>query len=232
MATPRRTRLPISCEPCRTRKIRCTRDATPCSTCIRRKVHPSQCVYTRREPSIDDDLINQHPISPPSSTSARASTSSPLLIGHHPDLAARVAKLEQLLQAQSASPQTSNGHLTSESNQTEDVITHHPEVETPARGKLHVSKSGHMRFIPSSSTWSSALGSHELNDDCPLLDSSNGPFPFGRARGQNNLECLASLPPLSLCRQLKDVYFTSFAPVCTMPPIASLLTSIAIPHSA
>ena len=43
MRTEKRNRLPVSCEPCRGRKLKCNR-ASPCDTCIRRNKQ-AQCHY-------------------------------------------------------------------------------------------------------------------------------------------------------------------------------------------
>jgi hypothetical protein len=43
-ATPSSVRQPVSCEPCRKRKIKCSRTRPPCSTCQRRGC-PTSCIY-------------------------------------------------------------------------------------------------------------------------------------------------------------------------------------------
>ena len=43
--TSQSKRLPVSCEPCRKRKIRCTRNRPPCDTCLRRGLGPADCIY-------------------------------------------------------------------------------------------------------------------------------------------------------------------------------------------
>ncbi|KAF2174190.1 hypothetical protein M409DRAFT_49053 [Zasmidium cellare ATCC 36951] len=100
MSAPRARRLPVSCEPCRVRKIRCTRDAAPCSTCQRRGV-ADECRYAARPrpPRHDSNAYTIAPISPLSSGASNAAS------GHGSiELADRVRKLEQLLQAQSHAP--------------------------------------------------------------------------------------------------------------------------------
>jgi hypothetical protein len=96
MSTGRSRRLPISCEPCRVRKIRCPRDATPCGSCRRRGVSAAACQYAKRTPVM-------RPRSPPQSTvqelpSPLTDTRSlDMPSSENADLASRVRKLEQLL---------------------------------------------------------------------------------------------------------------------------------------
>ena len=77
-------RLPVSCEPCRTRKVRCSRDNPPCGTCIRRRVPPEQCVYKNSRQS-HQPLENSSGSSPAGQSNA--------------ELVARIERLEHSLQA-------------------------------------------------------------------------------------------------------------------------------------
>lgn len=51
-------RQPVSCEPCRRRKIKCSRERAPCSTCRRRQC-PESCIYlgTKDVPEPNRELL-------------------------------------------------------------------------------------------------------------------------------------------------------------------------------
>jgi hypothetical protein len=222
MTSTREKRLPISCEPCRIRKIRCTRDSTPCGTCLRRGIPASRCVYAKRHAStasISALPPQPLPISPLSD--GNFAESPP-----HEDLGARVSKLEAMLRAQ-ASPQQQMTTPTLKysdpnSRQSEtDPWSSNPNLNLSAsledvprpQGALQTSESGHVRFLPSHSRWSAGLGSSGLETDGASVDTSNGPFPLGESDEKKVSALLAELPPAGLCARLKDVYFESFAPV-------------------
>ena len=86
MASSRSTgkRLPISCQACRTRKIRCSRDGRPCQTCVRRGLGAEDCIY-----------LGQPRLS--------AEQSSPGDSAVQNELLARIRNLEGLLQKQMSS---------------------------------------------------------------------------------------------------------------------------------
>jgi ArsR family metal-binding transcriptional regulator len=115
-------------------------------------------------------------------------------------LAARVAKLEALLQAQAES-----AHDSSESR---------PTVPLMARKSiLSVSKSGHVRFTPSPAVDSSREPLQNPQQAIATsIDLSSGPFPFGK-KAISISELLDHLPARSHCKQLVDVYYESFASV-------------------
>lgn len=219
MSATRERRLPISCEPCRIRKIRCTRDSTPCATCQRRGIPVSKCVYAKRHASTSSDSVlpvQSLPISPLSDADSPPNE----------DLATRVSRLEGVLRAQTtfhqqlSTPSSSHTDLNPWQRSTEvgsssikfNLSATSEELTRP-RGTLHTSNSGHVKFIPSSSRWSTGLGSSGLDTNGASVDCSDGPFPVGQSDTNRLIMLLAELPPTRLCARLKDVYFQSFAPV-------------------
>lgn len=223
---PRR-RLPISCEPCRIRKIRCSRDDPPCGTCIRRRVPSDQCIYTtRRQPQI---LPSRQPhrsqAQPRLLENGSVSSDAPVqprnygsAVEPNADLVARVERLEQLLQEKdqpqgAASPQLDMPQLNSALGGRRGS---EPATAFPT-GTLIPSTSGHVRFVPFNSSWRIVHGA-SWEGPCPsqesaITDTPSGPYPFGEHDVENRPNLIAQLPPTEYCDQLKDGYFQSFAPV-------------------
>lgn len=195
-AQRRQKRMPISCEPCRFRKIRCSRPRgpPPCETCVRRNL-ASRCSYADRHqilsPAPQDAL--------PSPVSER-SASNPSTSLSNEDLAARVANLEALIQAQAAS-----AHIPS---------TRLNQPVSRMKGMLSTSDLGHVRFIPSTtSSGSTRPVSDPQQATSRSIDMSAGPYPLGKRRIEVH-SLFIDLPSRSHCRHLKEVYFESFSPVC------------------
>lgn len=200
----RQKRLPISCEPCRNRKIRCSRPRgpPPCETCVHRSL-TSSCVYAHR----GDVPSPTHPPQPPTPLSER-STSASSLSGEN--LTARVARLEALVRVPNASePEPPNPR----------------PLTAPAKtkGALSFSNSGHVRFVP----WplypdSSQPSCHPQQAATSSIDLSCGPYPVGD-KHLDKQDLLLLLPPRTHCTLLKNVFFESFGSVCQAGPIADLL---------
>ncbi|KAG5759588.1 hypothetical protein H9Q69_014254 [Fusarium xylarioides] len=57
-------RMPLSCEPCRRRKIKCPRNnsrgRTPCDTCVRRGIPDNECIYLRDQSSRRNAQMPRH----------------------------------------------------------------------------------------------------------------------------------------------------------------------------
>lgn len=200
MRASRHKRMPINCEPCRVRKIRCPRDDIPCGTCKRRGVPSANCVFAQR-PSASSFQPDSEPSMPLSPVSA----SNPSREVQDDDLVARITRIERMLSDQQ--------------RQTQDFtidfsLSHSPNPVTTdsvlgGRGVLQVSTSGHVRFVPS---WPTTEPDDETcHDHCEDLVS-----PFGTqymTHGLGIFDMLAMLPPSDSCTRLKDVYFESFSPL-------------------
>lgn len=190
-AQRRQKRLPISCDPCRLRKIRCSRPRgpPPCETCVRRHLE-SSCLYAGRHETLSISPRNVPP-SPVSEHSASTLASSQ----SNERLATRVANLEALVQAQAAH------------NLVHDFPTPPSPPAVRIKGVLSTSDKGHVRFIPSSTAIS-----NPQQATCRSIDLASGPYPLGK-RQVDTSHLLVDLPPRHHCKQLKDVFFESFAPV-------------------
>ncbi|KAJ5623666.1 hypothetical protein N7490_012271, partial [Penicillium lividum] len=84
-------------------------------------------------------------------------------------------------------------------------------------GILIPSTSGHVRFLPVTSSWRIIQrGSQDgtfPNQESAVTDTPIGPYHFGEHDTENQPNLLAKLPPAEYCDQLKDIYFRSFAPL-------------------
>lgn len=208
MSSGRARRLPVSCEPCRIRKIKCPRDATPCGTCQRRGISAQACQYAKRSPT-PRVLSSRSPYAQSSSQPAHADFAHNF--AHNADLSARVKKLEQLLQTVLAPDTRSGSSLTSTppppSHQNNDYLSPASEVLRSVDtlgGTLHTTDAGHQRFIPQAMFWSP--------DQAQRIATASAPSYFsGLARSVDVNQLLVSLPPRTACQELVNVYFASFA---------------------
>lgn len=214
-------RLPINCEPCRLRKIRCPRDATPCGTCRRRGISSSQCVYTSR-------LSLERTSSAPRQRSPISLSSTLRPFGVSADdtgLIERVKRLEQALLCQSGnqlssidaasgpedyycSPQ-SNG---SKKPSSDDASQAQKDPKAAPVGRLHTSPTGHVRYLPHGSMWDSVMSQRSI-EECPGATSATFDIPPLTRKDKTIEMLLDKLPAVEHCECLKDVYFASFAPV-------------------
>lgn len=223
-------RMPLSCEPCRERKIRCPRNTNhgrgPCETCVRRGIPPSECVYLR-------DIHHSR-----EQANTQQVDNNALLV--------RIKKLEELLQTHvgvgidvAAQPDTTDAsntrsHLPSPepSLQRASALTgsfqigsnSSASIGTPSNasamipsGVLVRFETGHERYEPSSSRWSSILGVNPMTSGLKGSidgEASENPFPFVMQAPSIN-DLLSLLPPQSPCDQLKNIFFGVYAPVCS-----------------
>lgn len=213
-AQPNR-RMPLSCEPCRERKIRCPRTANspggPCATCVRRGVPTDQCVFLRD--------IHVRRASRPRTPAADATAGDDNQGASNSELLERIRKLESLVvgnatnNASRMSAEAVTVPSPLDSHGGGQVDTHAPGRVT--RGSLIKTASGHERYEPLSSKWSSVLANspmgHGVSVDA-LTPGSASEFPFTTGRAHLE-EALAALPAMSHCDELKDVYMSVFAPV-------------------
>lgn len=215
MSASRARRLPISCEPCRLRKIRCPRDAAPCGTCRRRGVSAAACQYAKRTPVV-------RPRSPPPSTTQELPspyTDTPSVDVASPestDLATRVRKLEQLLLTVSphtnAPPEARSNTVNEPRANPSRNISSRGHASPPDRllGSLRTTEAGHLRFIPQALSWGPDL--HDFDDETrKFAVTPQSSRPLGTRRSIGVQELLVTLPPQSACQELVDVYFQSFA---------------------
>ncbi|KAF7165380.1 hypothetical protein CNMCM6106_001570 [Aspergillus hiratsukae] len=207
-------RLPISCENCRQRKIRCTGSGVPCDTC-RRRGFTSSCHFKRDvEPFYADIQSN----------------------ASQETLLQRISALERLLQQNidltSASINSQQSHtLRSPVSDAESGIStdNRPvsclsaltsDYVTPLRnaagipdhglGTLITSATGHVRYIPSNISCDSTLLGlfHE-----PIQPPAVSGFPFSFHSTTAHQSLLDMLPPSRQCGELISIFLDVFSPL-------------------
>jgi hypothetical protein len=128
---------------------------------------------------------------------------------HNTDLAARVRKLEQLLQT-AVAPEARRGAPSTSTppyHQNYDYLSPASEALPPDEtlgGTLHTTEAGHQRFIPQAMFWSPGQAQRIETASAPSCS-------FGFARSVDVNQLLAALPPRKACQELVNVYFASFA---------------------
>lgn len=204
-------RLPISCQACRTRKIRCSRDGRPCQTCVRRGLGAEDCIY-----------LGQPRLSTEQSSPSDQTVQNELL--------ARIRNLEGLLQKQvnsqagtpvggAASPLGGAPSVTgsfSESDIGFDAWGGSPMLGNI--GTLQTSPSGHVRYVPLASQWESVVAKSPAaeclrSSETDIADDDDLQIPLARNGSVSRAELLALLPPSRYCDSLKEVYLRVFSPV-------------------
>jgi hypothetical protein len=212
-------RLPISCEPCRARKIKCTRNSdplAPCESCVRRGIPHGQCIYLGH--------YNR----------ARQETDRGPHSESNEELLGRIRNLERIIQnhVQLPSPVTAPfgqstpvSLVTDSSSYSLDNSVVSPAIsrfrETPRQeGILRETKSGHLRYEPRASEWIAVL---DGSPAAPSIDTFNGvppvdaDFPFSAIPVASIHHFLMILPPTSQCDELKAIFFQVFSPVRLAP---------------
>ncbi|KAJ5788169.1 hypothetical protein N7457_003159 [Penicillium paradoxum] len=215
MASSRSTgkRLPISCQACRTRKIRCSRDGRPCQTCVRRGLGAEDCIYLG-QPRL----------------SAEHGSSGDNIVQN--ELLARIRNLEALLQKQMSAQTTPSGGALSPLGGTSAAGSFsEPDIGSGLEawdtlgpmmdnvGTLHTSPSGHVRYVPLASQWESLVAKSPAAECLRTADSDVAEddddlqIPLAKNGSISRAELLAILPPGRYCDTLKDVYFQVFSTV-------------------
>ncbi|KAL3461634.1 fungal-specific transcription factor domain-containing protein [Aspergillus heterothallicus] len=176
-------RVPLSCENCRQRKIRCISSSysAPCDTCARRG-YASSCRFRRQDtvrPSTDlnsslEDLLRQN-------------------------IAVTTALLGQRNETRPLSPDPSS------------CLSQPVEEPLPIQqsGRLITSLTNHVRFVPSNDLGDSDL-LDALHESSPGFPTG---FPFFEQPGGVSDELLDMLPPFPQLEQLKSAYFAVFSPL-------------------
>ncbi|KAL4761949.1 Zn(II)2Cys6 transcription factor [Aspergillus foveolatus] len=187
---PTGKRLPISCQACRTRKIRCSRDGRPCQTCVRRGLGAEDCVY----------------LGQPRLSSENTSTSDTTV---QAELLARIRNLEDMLQRQVSSysggpnsPLASSGSLTGSFS----------DLDSPTGpGFTSYPRSSMANSVGTLQTFASGDSLPDINSEVADDDDDDVCLPLA-GNAATRKELLALLPPSRYCDALKDVYFRVFSP--------------------
>ncbi|PYI28255.1 C6 zinc finger domain protein [Aspergillus indologenus CBS 114.80] len=197
-------RLPISCQACRTRKIRCSRDGRPCQTCVRRGLGAEDCIY----------------LGQPRLASQQAMTAAP---PDQNEMLARINSLEELLHEQVhiqsndvMSPQRSPSGTESgaEYEPTFDVRSRELRSRLPSgAGTLQTFNAGYVRYLPWVNSPPIFRGQSAPNVETEIPDESDDlQLPFAKIHVSRD-ELLAILPPRRYCDALKDIYLRVFSPL-------------------
>ncbi|PWY70428.1 C6 zinc finger domain protein [Aspergillus heteromorphus CBS 117.55] len=202
-------RLPISCQACRTRKIRCSRDGRPCQTCVRRGLGPEDCFY----------------LGQPRMASAHAL--APQTPGQN-ELFTRIRNLEEQLQRQaqlqscdSVSPENSPSATSSLFESDNAIDPESREITSPllsSVGTLQRFASGYVRYLPLATQWGQMSPTAPGSDSLPNVDteipedSDDLQVPLTKSCISRH-EHLAILPPRRYCDALKDIYLRVFSPL-------------------
>lgn len=230
MATSNK-RVPLSCEPCRERKIRCHRTSPgicrTCDTCLRRGIPLEECIFLRDLPR------SQRPINRRLQRTSNANASQ---MTESQRLYARIEKLESYLKA--SNPAALDGATSTPRARHEDLsmlstlpptISPSPSIPntdgqgrrstsaaTTGHQKIHRTASGHQTYEPFPSVFQSCLD----GDDAEIsrLDRSDScrQFPFTTTTSSLG-DLLSVLPPLRHCDALKDLYMRVFGSVSVFP---------------
>ncbi|KAG8361628.1 hypothetical protein FVEN_g670 [Fusarium venenatum] len=229
LPAPSSRRMPLSCEPCRQRKIKCPRNINrgriACDTCVRRGIPVTECIYLRDQWSRRNVPMPRH--------------------GDNSALVARIDRLEELLRQSLSSANSEPGTLSAELELEPEPL---PEMEpttellspestlhqsaatsssvqsdasltqtyrgVPPVGVIIRYASGHERFEPASLQWSSVIQNNPVvgGVKTDMDENRPGSMPFSLIN-TDITELLELLPPASHCEQLKDIYFNTFAPL-------------------
>lgn len=198
-------RLPLSCENCRRRKIRCLGSGhhAPCDTCSRRG-YASTCRFARQITPIAQESPTSH--------------QSDNLVGDLSTLENLLKRNIELTSALLSQKATGGGIPEILSPDSSPVISQpaQPEERTSSyrthsirMGRLVTSPSGHVRFI----------SSHDMGGNSDLLNAMTSPppapgFPFFSEQQTPTIdELLDMLPPLLHVEELKSKFFVVFSPL-------------------
>jgi hypothetical protein len=213
-------RQPVSCEPCRQRKIKCSRTCPPCVTC-RRRGCTDICVYKKTRddaPSIATTGANEELLN-------RISNLEALLRKYTGAQIPNSAGDGQLTGPMLSPPMDFNGPVEpspvsgSFASESPSQMSYSSEPTAARRlGVLTTSQNGNVRYEAQSSQWTSVLANTGLSNMTSTLedyeDSGVGSgFPFTSSPPPSVDELLALLPPTQQCGYLKDTYFAVFSPV-------------------
>lgn len=130
------------------------------------------------------------------------------------NLVERLEKLEQLIHTQWSPTKASS--MPTQVNQISPLsATDGSGLETAVnlQGRLCVTDPGHVQFIPNAGGYPPSLDHGTQASIQGVIVSANGPYPLGPEDLSIRNTLLQKLPPGQFCSELKDVYFTSFAPV-------------------
>jgi hypothetical protein len=217
----------VSCEPCRKRKIKCSRTRAPCNTCRRRQCSES-CVYLGTkdipEPNrellarIDslEEMLRKHTGASQSQKQSASYNNDGIDSALLPAMLSPPIDISS--QSYVLSPESLNYDLVH--RQSYPSFSPRSPAVQPV-GELRSSAAGDVQYEPRSAQWTAVLANtgitapmfddgREAEDSCPGF-----PFPAGQLPSRDEL--LAMLPPMRHCDYLKTTYFDVFSSVSNSP---------------
>ncbi|KAL9562763.1 hypothetical protein ACKAV7_013115 [Fusarium commune] len=226
-SSPSNRRMPLSCEPCRRRKIKCPRNNSrgraPCDTCVRRGIPVNECIYLRDQSSRRNGLVPRHAGN--AALMARIDRLEELLRQSVSSAGSEPRKLHSELElelepepeqgADFLSPDsTLHQSATTWSSTQSDASLTQPHASLPPVGVIIRYESGHERFESVSSQWSPMIQNNPvvIGVKTDMTQNMSGSMPFSM-NNSSTVDLLELLPPASYCEQLKKLYFDTFAPL-------------------
>jgi hypothetical protein len=203
-------RIPLSCENCRQRKIRCLGSGVPCDTCRRRGVALT-CHFKRDTLPDPDREISQDVL-------LQQISNLEALLQQNIDLTATSITLQQNLTQKPPLPQSDLSVPQSTSYRTPSSIPSAslgPPHDTPgpqhdSAGIIITSPTGHIRYIPHNTRYDADLLDRFQN---PLHTENTSEFPFSSEASGSNQAILDLLPPSRQCDELLAVFLDVFSPL-------------------
>lgn len=200
-------RNPKNCEPCRARKLRCSRDGRPCKPCEIRGLGATDCIYLGQ------------PRLPPKQPSSANSALHKALLARITDLEAQLQK-QTSIQARYNSESASSPPTALMASKSLDEFMNESNGNGPMSeyaGALHTSPLGYVRYTSSASwqsvivnsPWTGLLQSFtsDVNDEDDLQ------IPLTWNAHASHAELLGMLPPVGYCNALKELFFRAISPV-------------------
>ncbi|GAD98601.1 hypothetical protein AN2780.2 [Paecilomyces variotii No. 5] len=184
-------RLPVSCENCRQRKIRClnSEEKAPCDTCVRRG-YAATCTFRR-------ESVSQAP--PPSGE----------LLKQISDLSSLLRQNISLTTASLEQQRTVRSLVSPESEPPKETTYTSGDAQVFPTGRLLTSASNHVRCLPFNRV-----------GDANLLESIQEPacspfpgFPFATGISRTQRGIFDSMPSFDVCDKLKDIFLNVFSPL-------------------
>lgn len=205
-------RQPISCAPCRERKIRCSRNGTPCDTCRKRKCIES-CIYPKK-PTLSVSGTLGFP-SPPSEGSATRGDYCSVLDSNSN---ATILPVGRQLDVHHFSNSPSEGTVQDIGRSftgtgSERIVN--DTIDVDVGDKLRTTRQGHVLYEPKRSQWQQSLPL-KISSSMGLDDPDDSPevnaFPLAFCN-PTITQLIRSLPGPRQRASLKDVYFRVFSPL-------------------
>lgn len=203
-------RIPLSCENCRQRKIRCLGSGVPCDTCRRRGV--ALTCHFKRDPDPGREISQDALLQRISNLEALLQQNIELT-SNSIAVQGNRTQLSPLSQSDLSLPNNISNHTpTSISNANYGLQQHGgiPGPQHDAVGSIVTSPTGHVRYIPFNTKRDADLLDRFQN---PLHPENTSGFPFSSEMSGSGQAILDMLPPSRQCDELLTVFLDVFSPL-------------------